>query len=69
MNSRQAGHAQFSSIGLLSSVNSAFFKLSVPVAVNAVPFRARRVGNTQSNMSIPRAIISSNCGGVPSPIA
>ncbi len=24
---------------------------------------------TQSNISIPRAIISSSCGGVPSPIA
>src|SRR5437763_1065665 len=55
-------HPQLSSIGLLSLANSAFFKLSVPVEVNAVPFRASRVGNTQSNMSMPRAIISSNCG-------
>ena len=54
MNSRQAGQVQFSSIGPLWIVNSAFFKFSVPSAVKAVPFRASRVGNTQSNMSIPR---------------
>ena len=43
--------------------------LSVPAAVKAVPLRATRVGKTQSNISMPRATISTICGGVPKPMA
>jgi hypothetical protein len=39
-----------------------------PVEVNAVPWNASDVGNTQSNMSTPWAIASSISGGVPTPI-
>ena len=40
-----------------------------PSSVKAMPWRAIRVGITQSNMSTPRAIISRICGGVPRPMA
>src|SRR2546427_4018249 len=43
--------------------------LTVPLAVKAVPLRATRVGSTQSNISTPRATSSTNCAGVPRPIA
>ena len=40
----------------------------VPFRVKKEPWRALRVGRTQSNISIPRLIPSSKSSGVPTPI-
>ena len=42
--------------------------LSDPSLVKSWPFRALRVGSTQSNMSMPRATHSTRSSGVPTPI-
>src|SRR5690606_4356933 len=42
--------------------------LMIPFLVNSIPLRAFRVGITQSNMSIPKAIFSKILMGVPTPI-
>ena len=47
---------------------SAFRRLRRPPAVSAEPVRAVRVGRTQSNMSIPRAITSRIPSASPSPM-
>ncbi len=55
MNRRQASHVQSASIALKSSAYYLFLILIGPFRVNTVPKRAVLVGNTQSNMSHPRA--------------
>src|SRR3546814_492637 len=42
--------------------------LIVPSRVNACPLRPDRVGNTQSNMSTPRATAPTRSSGLPTPI-
>lgn len=56
------------SSGLLSSRYLAFLITTFPVEVNMVPFRALRVGITQSNISTPRYTPSTRSSGVPTPM-
>src|SRR5690625_2572207 len=60
--------SQFSSMGLKSRAYFAFLTTRRPVDVIHVPFRAIRVGNTQSNISIPRIEPSISDPGEPTPI-
>ena len=46
----------------------AFLMTTLPKDVKNVPFRAFRVGITQSNMSMPRSTPSTRSSGVPTPI-
>src|SRR5690625_7956032 len=55
-------------MGLKSRAYFAFLTTRRPVDVIHVPFRAIRVGNTQSNISIPRIEPSINDPGEPTPI-
>ena len=68
VNLEQAGQSQRSSSGAWSRAKRAFFRLSRPVEVSAVPVRPIRVGRTQSNMSTPRSITSRIPSGSPMPM-
>src|SRR5690606_31153323 len=52
------------SIGLISSAHFLFLMLIIPSEVNNIPFRALRVGITQSNISIPKVMFSKILIGV-----
>jgi hypothetical protein len=64
----QAGQPQVSSSGAGSRAKLAFLRLSRPSHVSAVPVRPRRVGHTQSNMSMPRSMTSRMPLGSPMPM-
>src|SRR3954468_2764243 len=64
----QAGHRHPSSSGRSSAAKRALRRLRRPSFVSALPVRAVRVGRTQSNMSMPRAITSSTPSGSPIPM-
>src|SRR3954468_13179661 len=64
----QAGHEHPSSRGRSSRAKRALRRLRRPSFVSALPVRAVRVGRTQSNMSMPRAITSSTPSGSPIPM-
>ena len=49
-------------------MKDALRKFNRPFHVMAIPFRATRVGYTQSNISTPRATPSTKQSAVPTPI-